>query len=189
MSRENEQQDNTCPVCYEAELVDRSGDYRIKVKDGKSVKEITVKSIHWRECQKCGEVFFDDVTAQVIEAERYKALGLLTPVELRTIRQELGLTQSGMAEFLKVGSKSYCRWENGLLMQSKSMDNLIRYAYDERRDEKRRSQRVKRATQYLAQVRASGPGSGKSDLALAAHSKNVSSDQLKEVGKKIFRKE
>jgi HTH-type transcriptional regulator / antitoxin MqsA len=175
---------NLCPICYEGQLTEKTGDHKIKVKDGERVREIVVKDLQWRECENCGERFFDNVNAEKIEVARYRALGLLSPEDLKTIRNELGFSQTEMADFLKVGSKSYCRWENGSLMQSKSMDALIRYAYADRQRERVRTERVKRAATYLSVLRKADPGTGKDDLPLAAHSSDVSPKEIKEIGKK-----
>lgn len=179
---------NVCPVCFEEKLKGKRGNYTFKIKDGNNIREVTVSDLAWKECEECGEVVFDNVAAEKIEQERYRALGLLTPEELRIIRKELGFTQATMADYLRVGSKSYCRWENGFSIQTKAMDRLIRLAYEEKREEEERKQRGKRASEYLSQLKHVAIGQDKNELFLAAHGTNLSSKELKEIGKKVFRK-
>jgi putative zinc finger/helix-turn-helix YgiT family protein len=50
----------------------------------------------------------------------------LTGEDIKRIRKKLGLTQEGMAEKLGVGLKTFARYENLSVRQSKAMDNLLR---------------------------------------------------------------
>jgi len=80
----------------------------------------------WEACRHCGEEFLPGELVQRIEQQRYVLEGLLTPTEIKAIRERLGLTQVAMAKQLGVGDKTYTRWETGQNMQNRSMDNLIR---------------------------------------------------------------
>ena len=52
--------------------------------------------------------------------------GYLTAEDIRRIRKKLGLTQKAMAEKLGVGLKTFARYENRSVCQSRAMDNLLR---------------------------------------------------------------
>jgi len=52
--------------------------------------------------------------------------GYLTGDDIKSIRKKLGLTQKEMAEKLGVGLKTFARYENFSVRQSKAMDNLLR---------------------------------------------------------------
>lgn len=52
--------------------------------------------------------------------------GFLTDEDIRKIRKKLGLTQKEMAEKLGVGLKTFARYENLSIRQSRAMDNLLR---------------------------------------------------------------
>jgi putative zinc finger/helix-turn-helix YgiT family protein len=80
----------------------------------------------WEECSHCGEIVIPPALNKRIENEQYAIEGLLTPVEIRVIRDRTGLTQVEMARLINAGDKTYARWEAGLSMQTKSMDSLIR---------------------------------------------------------------
>jgi len=54
------------------------------------------------------------------------AEGYLTAEDIKRIRKKLGLTQKAMAEKLGVGVKTFARYENRSVRQSKAMDNLLR---------------------------------------------------------------
>lgn len=121
----NKKKEMECPLCGNESLVYKSGEYTIR--DPKSNKVAArVPSLEWDECLECGERFLDDEAMDRIEEVKYRLRGLLLPKKLKAIRESLGLTQIQIAKILKVGDKSYFRWENGLSVQTKAHDNLIR---------------------------------------------------------------
>jgi HTH-type transcriptional regulator/antitoxin MqsA len=81
-------------------------------------------------CSGCGEAFYlpgqmDATLSRASEAIR-KREGLLTPVEIRTIRIRLGLSQHGFEQLLGVGPKTVVRWEKGTVFQNRATDSLLR---------------------------------------------------------------
>jgi putative zinc finger/helix-turn-helix YgiT family protein len=151
------------------------------------MKKLSVGNISWDECNTCGEKIFDDDAMRQISDARYEALGLLTPSELKEIRKKLGYTQEQMAAFLGIGNKTYCRWENGTSIQTKSMDTLIRCATRDKIIELQRKERVKQAVDYLARLkkkRLHAPE--EKEMKFAAHSKDASSSEITKLGLKLF---
>lgn len=80
-------------------------------------------------CPKCG---YTTLHASQIDAfatklaDKYRTKhGLLTSVQIRTIRTKLGKSQEAFAKYLNVGVASVKRWELGKV-QDKSSDELIR---------------------------------------------------------------
>ena len=53
-------------------------------------------------------------------------MGLLTPAEIRSIRERLGLTQEQFTKLTRVGEATICRWERGRLLQNPAMDRYLR---------------------------------------------------------------
>jgi HTH-type transcriptional regulator / antitoxin MqsA len=81
-------------------------------------------------CESCGEEFYTRQqsranTRALVGIERQRA-GRLTPQEILAIRQGYGVTQEQMEAIVGVGKKSWGRWENGLVCQSRSADQLLR---------------------------------------------------------------
>jgi DNA-binding transcriptional regulator YiaG len=66
------------------------------------------------------------------EIDRLKAreIGLLSPEQLRELRERHGLTQWEIGALFQVGEKSWCRWESGKHRPSRSINLLIRALYD-----------------------------------------------------------
>ena len=50
----------------------------------------------------------------------------MTDLDIKSIRKKLGLNLAEMAEKLGVGPKTFTRYENLKVRQSKAMDNLLR---------------------------------------------------------------
>ena len=119
---------NRCDACGRGKLVERRGDYTYTWPDSLSAKPTKFRNAVWLECDACGEQVLLPELLSRIEARRYRLEGLLTPDEIRSIREAQGLTQVQMARMIGAGDKTYSRWENGLSVQTKSMDTLIRAA-------------------------------------------------------------
>ena len=85
-------------------------------------------------CKCCGERVFvkeiDDENLSNAYDTYKKKKGLLTSMEIKSIREKHGLTQSQFARLLKLGEKSITRYENGAI-QDGSIDTLIRMAESE----------------------------------------------------------
>jgi DNA-binding transcriptional regulator YiaG len=83
-------------------------------------------ALHIDTCQNCGEEFFTNRTDEQISAGLRSHLGLLQPEEIRTRLAELGLSQADFASRMGVGAELVSRWINGLVIQTRALDNLMR---------------------------------------------------------------
>ncbi len=115
-----------CPLCGKGLLQDAVQDYKTTVREGSHYKEITIQKLEVELCSNCKEVFLPKESLDKVRSERHQIRGLLSPFELKKLRQDLGLTQTKMSVLLGTGIKSYLRWEKGTSLQSKSMDRYIR---------------------------------------------------------------
>jgi HTH-type transcriptional regulator/antitoxin MqsA len=85
-------------------------------------------------CDRCGEVYLapgegDALHRKASEVVRARE-GLLSSAEIRTIRADLGLSQSGFEHLLGVGPKTVVRWEKGTVFQNRTTDTLLRLIRD-----------------------------------------------------------
>ncbi len=81
-------------------------------------------------CAACEEAFYapgqmDATLRRASEAIRHEE-GLMSPQEIRGIRERLGLTQHAFEKLLGVGPKTVVRWEKGTVFQNRSTDSLLR---------------------------------------------------------------
>jgi putative zinc finger/helix-turn-helix YgiT family protein len=97
-------------------------------------EEVAVASIPHLRCPKCDEVLLSLDQCRLISREafaiyRQKYL-LLAPAEIRAIRMRFGLTQAELGQLLRLGSNTISRWEADRVVQSASLDVLLRLIRD-----------------------------------------------------------
>jgi HTH-type transcriptional regulator/antitoxin MqsA len=86
-------------------------------------------------CTACGEIL--RAAAQMAEMQRQAAEiarqedGLLSPAEIRALRESLGLSQEGFERLIKAGTKTVTRWERGTVCQNGTADTLMRLLRDD----------------------------------------------------------
>lgn len=97
----------------------------IPTADGSGIAEtITVRVTALRD-QKTGEIFLDDEAMDTIDKAKSRHLGLLSAEDIRGLRAQLHLTQEEMSCLLKIGEKTYTRWEAGRSRPSQAMNLLL----------------------------------------------------------------
>lgn len=119
-------QGDECPLCGSGNLCEKV------VEECFSYKEhsLTVPDYRILECSACGEAIVGKDLAR--RAEKLlrdfgrEIDGLLTASDIKRIRHKLHLTQEQMATVLGGGLKGFARYENGQVVQSRAMDNLLR---------------------------------------------------------------
>lgn len=93
-------------------------------------QECSISDYHIFRCDKCAEEFVSPKSLKESEKMltdfRRKVDGLLTSGEIKAIRKRLGKTQKELAKMLEVGEKTFARYENGQVTQSRSMDWCLR---------------------------------------------------------------
>lgn len=91
---------------------------------------ISVQGIEHYRCSSCGEEEFNAAQSEALRNsahETYRALhGLLSPEEIKSIRDSFGLTQEEFEKVADFGKTTMSRWENGFVMQSSPANTLLR---------------------------------------------------------------
>jgi putative zinc finger/helix-turn-helix YgiT family protein len=100
--------------------------YTAKVKQDGIEYIIDIPALEIPKCHNCGDLLFSNHADEQIRDALRNRLRLLTPAQIRSGRKALSLHQSELAERLGVAAETICRWENGALIQSRPMDNLLR---------------------------------------------------------------
>lgn len=115
-----------CPVCGSERMIEVVAPEEIRY-EGLTV---TVPDYRSFECQACGEAFPTEDTvkrAEPIVCDLHRrGEGMFTSDEIRVIRESLGFSQDDFGVLLGGGKKAFARYENGRVMQARSMDNLLR---------------------------------------------------------------
>ncbi|MCL2700738.1 MAG: type II toxin-antitoxin system MqsA family antitoxin [Phycisphaerae bacterium] len=154
-------------------MIEKRGDFHFAPPPDIPGGTIVIPDTTWFECENCGEQLLSAELDCRLTEETTRRQGLLLPAQIKAIREKLGLTQSEMAERLRVGDKTYTRWESGRSMQNQSSDNLIR-AMDRSPKElamieaQRDPERPRLIAGYFGCIRQPGQR-GQNPLAMAAH--------------------
>lgn len=115
-----------CPVCGEAELQAQVRTEQFDYEsDGQKV-QVVAEKVPVLICPACDETFSGPEAGRIRDEAICRALGLLTPTEIRSLRDRLGLSQMDFARFTGIGEASISRWERGQLIQNRAMDRYLR---------------------------------------------------------------
>lgn len=167
-----------CPLCGATTLVAKRGNYTFVPPPEIPGGEIVIADTDWLHCDSCGEDILSPELDAAIDQQRYRRLGLLSPEEIRHVREKTGLSAVDMAQLLGVGDKTYTRWENGRSIQNKGNDTLIRlidrnaeqFELLEAERDPGREALVGRYFNDLTQLK------GENRLAMAAHGADMSTE-------------
>lgn len=118
---------SNCPVCATGNLVAHNELDAINYKN----QSLSVQ-IEYSVCTECGEEMIvpDQIKrndCRIRDAWR-KADGMLTGIEIQALRKQLNLTQKEAANLFGGGTNAFSKYERGEVIQSESMDKLMRLA-------------------------------------------------------------
>lgn len=115
----------SCPLCGTDEVTTSWKPHVFDYGSGESVAELSV-NVPVHSCASC-ELEFLDEPAEVLKHEAVcKHLGVLTPAEIRRIRESHGMSRVSFAQVTGLGEASLNRWENGLNIQTHANDRYLR---------------------------------------------------------------
>lgn len=115
-----------CPVCGKGVLESRTLTERFDYGEGEEKVPVVAENVPIRVCSHCQETFSGPEAARIRYLAICRALGLLTPDEIRTIRERFGPSQADFARLTGIGEATISRWERGRLLQNKAMDRYVR---------------------------------------------------------------
>ncbi len=108
-------------------------------------------------CTACGTRFYDDAAVWAQHEAACRHLGVMTPDEVRGLRERYGLTQEEFAKLTGLGVANLGRWERGADIQNEAHDALLfLLTFSENVD---RLQQY-RADEQAASVKGTYPGKG-----------------------------
>lgn len=86
---------------------------------------VTAHQVPVRVCANCGESYSGPEAARVEHEAICQALGLMTPAEIKSLRERLGWSQQDLADLTGLGIATVSRWERGRLMQNRSNNKVL----------------------------------------------------------------
>lgn len=120
-----------CPECREKTVRKVSAEYVDKLEHDGREYEIKIPSLEIPCCERCGiRIMTDPVNHAISEALR-KAVGLLSPEQIRRNREKVGLTQKELAARLGISDATLSRWETGAQIQQRSLDRWMRVFFSD----------------------------------------------------------
>jgi putative zinc finger/helix-turn-helix YgiT family protein len=117
-----------CPTCGQPTLQPRQIDDEFEY--GPEGERITIvaHAVPVQVCQnsECGETLYGPEAAKVHHQAICAALGLLTPEQIKALRERLGPSQEEFAGLTGIGVATLSRWERGRLLQTRALDRYLR---------------------------------------------------------------
>lgn len=119
-------QDDACPICGKGKLVQQEGRQQFHYKG----KTKTVSNFVFLTCTKCKEGVEnqDNVKkfGRILREWHRSVDNFLSGEEIKSIRKSIGCTQRVVGLVIGTGEKSFARYENSTLTQSRPVDQLLR---------------------------------------------------------------
>lgn len=98
---------------------------------GSGVNAVELTADVWvHTCSACGDSYTDDEADVAYDEAVCRHLGILTPAEIRAMREEYGLTRAEFADLTGFGKATLGRWERGEVTQNRSADRYLRLLQD-----------------------------------------------------------
>ena len=119
-----------CTNCFDADFITIKKAYIIHIGGVEKV----INDVEREECPCCGHSVFTHVQAIALDKKRveleFGSKTLLTPYQLKLLRNVLNMTLDQVSEILHIGKNSYGRWERGESELTPSMNLLIHNLID-----------------------------------------------------------
>jgi putative zinc finger/helix-turn-helix YgiT family protein len=120
-----------CPECGQGQLISftRTEEYDFDLGDDGMVK-VRAENVPVEKCDTCGEVMSGPAAAKVRHEALCRATGLLTPSEIKALREQFGWSQQHLADLTDFGVATVSRWERGRLLQNRSNNKFLQAIRD-----------------------------------------------------------
>jgi HTH-type transcriptional regulator/antitoxin MqsA len=115
-----------CPVCGKGQLLPRIQDERYEYEENGAPVTIVVENVPVETCDVCGETVSGPEANRLHHEAICRTFGLLTPKEIRALRERLGLTPAELARLTGIEEATITQWERSRLIQDRGMDRYLR---------------------------------------------------------------
>jgi len=119
-----------CSMCGHSPLETRFIDKTFEYGQDDERITVTAHNVPVRACAKCGEYFSGPDAACVEHEAICQALGLEPPSKIKAIREQFGWSQQHLADLAEIGIATLSRIERGRLVQSRSVNGILRDLHD-----------------------------------------------------------
>src|SRR5216683_3062875 len=115
-----------CLQCGKEAVRDAVIAYTTSVKHRGKLHTVEISEFRILQCELCAALVFNDEADEQISRALRKKLGLLQPEEIRRMRIACDWSQRNLADAMHAARATVCRWEKGILIQSKRSDEALR---------------------------------------------------------------
>lgn len=115
-----------CRRCGRKDVVLTTISYDAEIRHDGRTYRFMVPNLEVPVCRACGEKVFSEKVDDQINVALRSHLCLLTPSEMRTALDRLGITPKEAADRLGIAEATLFRWLTNTQIQSRAMDNLLR---------------------------------------------------------------
>lgn len=115
----------TCPLCGTEDLLTVIHNDTFTYGTGRSAVELSVQ-LPVRSCQSCDIEFLDQVGERLKHNAVCRHLGVLTPEEVKSVREYHQMTRARFSEVTGLGEATLARWEAGAVIQNRANDRYLR---------------------------------------------------------------
>ena len=117
--------DLACPLCDSKSVETFQHSDTFEYGSGEGAVTLRVQ-LPVRRCTACDFEFVDHEGERLQHEAVCRHLGVLTPAEVREVRERFGMTRSAFAEVSALGEATLARWETGAVIQNKANDSYLR---------------------------------------------------------------
>jgi DNA-binding transcriptional regulator YiaG len=115
-----------CPHCGMIEVVMQALSYEAGVRHDGHLYQFMIPKLDLPICQACGEKVFTEKVDEQINSAFRSHLHLLTPEEIMMALHRINMTPKEAASRLGIEEETLLHWVNGVQIQSRAMDKLLR---------------------------------------------------------------
>src|SRR5436309_2478122 len=105
-----------CPECGQGQLISLTRTEEFDFDLGDETVKVRAENVPIEKCDKCGAVMSGPAAAKVRHEAVCRAAGLLTPSEIKALREQFGWSQQYLADLANIGVATISRWERGRLL-------------------------------------------------------------------------
>jgi putative zinc finger/helix-turn-helix YgiT family protein len=114
-----------CPNCGQDKLVSVTHTENFDFDLGEEKVRVRVDNVPIEQCKHCGEILSGPVAAKLRHDAICRAAGLLSPTEIKSLRERFGWSQHHLADLTYFGIATVSRWERGRLLQNRSANKVL----------------------------------------------------------------
>ena len=114
-----------CPECGESAVTTKMTPHTFDYGHGENAVPIAA-DLPLRVCGHCAFEYYDKAGQEARHAAVCRHFGVLTPAEIRQLRERHELSRAEFADLTGLGEATIARWERGALIQNVGNDRFLR---------------------------------------------------------------